>query len=106
MIDLTAENVTAEVKEETMPLVIDFWGPQCAPCMALKPLYHAMEPEFEGKVKFTAVNCAENRKLAMGFRVMGIPTFIFYKNGAEVKRLTKGDCTEEAIRNEIKNLLA
>ncbi|MDD4160422.1 MAG: thioredoxin domain-containing protein, partial [Synergistaceae bacterium] len=47
MIDLTKENCDAEVREEkTLPVVVDFWGPQCVPCMALKPLYHDMEKDF------------------------------------------------------------
>ena len=88
MIDLTKENCDAEVRQEkNMPVVVDFWGPQCVPCMALKPQYHEMEKDFVGKVKFTAVDCSCNKRVAMGFRVMGLPTFLFWKNGVEVKRV-------------------
>ena len=48
-----------------------------------------MEHEFGDKVKFTAVDCSTNKRVAMGFRVMGLPTFLFWKNGVEVKRLSK-----------------
>ena len=102
MIDLTKENCDAEVRQETSkPVVVDFWGPQCVPCMALKPKYHEMEHEFGDKVKFTAVDCSTNKRVAMGFRVMGLPTFLFWKNGVEVKRLSKEECTEESIRAAI-----
>ena len=40
----------------------------------------------------------------MGFRVMGLPTFLFWKDGVEVKRLSKDECTIEAIRAEIEKL--
>ena len=100
MIDLTKENCDAEVRQETSkPVVVDFWGPQCVPCMALKPKYHEMEHEFGDKVKFTAVDCSTNKRVAMGFRVMGLPTFLFWKNGVEVKRLSKEECTEESAIN-------
>ncbi|HIT03708.1 MAG TPA: thioredoxin fold domain-containing protein [Candidatus Caccocola faecipullorum] len=105
MIDLTKENYEAEVKQETAkPVVVDFWGPQCVPCMALKPKYHDMEHEFGDKVKFTAVDCSTNKRVAMAFRVMGLPTFLFFKNGEEVKRLSKEECTEESIRATIEEL--
>ena len=105
MIDLTKENCDAEVRQETSkPVVVDFWGPQCVPCMALKPKYHEMEHEFGDKVKFTAVDCSTNKRVAMGFRVMGLPTFLFWKNGVEVKRLSKDECTEESIRAAIEEL--
>lgn len=107
MIDLTKENCDAEVRQETSkPVVVDFWGPQCVPCMALKPRYHELEHEFGDKVKFTAVDCSCNKRVAMSFRVMGLPTFLFWKNGAEVKRLSKDECTIEAIREEIAKLAA
>ena len=41
----------------------------------------------------------------MGFRVMGLPTFLFWKDGVEVKRLSKEECTPESIRAEIENLI-
>lgn len=107
MIDLTKENCDSEVREEKdLPVVIDFWGPQCGPCMALKPLYEEMEKEFGDKVKFTAVDCSTNKRVAMSFRVMGLPTFLFFKDGVEVKRLMSQDCTAEAIKKEIQNLIA
>lgn len=106
MIDLTKDNCDAEVREEKeLPVVVDFWGPKCPPCLELKPLYHDMEKDFVGKVKFTAVDCAANKRVAMSFRVMSLPTFLFWKDGAEVKRLTGDGCTIETIRAEIENLI-
>ena len=108
MIALTKENCDAEVREEkSIPVVVDFWGPQCVPCMGLMPHYHEMEEDekFKGKVKFTSVDCSTNKRVAMGFRVMGLPTFLFWKVGVEVKRLSKEECTPESIRAEIENLI-
>ena len=106
MIHLTKENCNAEVKEElNIPVVVDFWSPTCPPCMALMPKYHDMEEEFSGKVKFTSVDCSSNKRVAMLFRVMALPTFLFWKEGKEVKRLTNNDCTQERIKREIENLM-
>jgi thioredoxin 1 len=105
MIELTKENCDAEVKEEkTLPVVVDFWGPKCVPCMGLMPHYTEMAKEFEGKAKFTKVDCSKNRRVAMKFRVMGLPTFLFFNNGEEVARLSKEECTAESIRAEIEKL--
>jgi thioredoxin 1 len=65
-----------------------------------------MAKEFEGKAKFTKVDCSVNKRVAMGFRVMGLPTFLFWKDGVEVRRLTKEECTPETIRAEIEKLIA
>ena len=70
------------------------------------PHYMEIAKEYDGKVKFTKVDCSVNKRVAMGFRVMGLPTFLFWKDGAEVKRLSKEECTPEAIRSEIDKLIA
>lgn len=107
MIELTKENCDAEVREEkSLPVVVDFWGPQCVPCMGLMPHYTEMAAAYDGKVKFTKVDCSTNKRVAMGFRVMGLPTFLFFKDGQEVARLTKEECTAETIRAEIDKLTA
>ena len=91
MIELTKENFDAEVKESALPVLVDFWGPKCGPCMALLPNVHKMAEEFEGKVKFCSVNVSENRRVAIANKVMGLPAFLFLKDGAEIARIGRGD---------------
>jgi Thioredoxin domain-containing protein len=59
-------------KEKELPVVMDFWGPQCVPCMGLMPHYMEMAKEFEGKAKFTKVDCSVNKRVAMGIPGNGI----------------------------------
>ena len=106
MIELTRENCDAEVRQEkSLPVVVDFWGPKCPQCLELMPRYHEIERDFAGKVKFTSVDCSLNKRVAFSFRVMSLPTFLFWKDGVEVKRLSREDCTAESIRTEIENLI-
>ena len=37
MISVNKENFEAEVLQSDMPCVVDLWGPQCGPCLALMP---------------------------------------------------------------------
>lgn len=106
MIKLNKDNCAAEVVEETMPVAVDFWSPTCPECMALMPRCEALEKEFGRDVKFTSVDCSKKRSVALKFRVMSLPTFAFWTNGAEIKRLTLGQCTEENIRAELEKLSA
>lgn len=98
MIELTKDNFDAEVKESDMPVLVDFWGPQCGPCKALMPQVEELEKEFEGKVKFTKVNVSGNRRVAIANKVMGLPAILFWKDGEEVARLGGGEATAENIR--------
>lgn len=96
MLELNKENCEAEViAENTLPVVVDFWAPTCPDCMALLPSYEELAKQYEGKIKFATVDCSTKRSVAMKFRVMSMPTFLFYKEGKEVKRLGRGVTAEE-----------
>ncbi|MFA7621483.1 MAG: thioredoxin domain-containing protein [Aminobacteriaceae bacterium] len=105
MVELTKENFDVEVKESDLPVLVDFWGPKCGPCMALLPNVHTMGDEYEGRVKFCSVDVSENRRVAIANKVMGLPTFLFWKGGAEVARISGGDATLEKIRENVEALL-
>jgi thioredoxin 1 len=64
-----------------------------------------MGEEFEGKVKFCKLNAAENRRLCASLKVMGLPTFLFYKGGELVDRITGAEVTLEAIRDRANKLI-
>ncbi|MDR1741534.1 MAG: thioredoxin [Synergistaceae bacterium] len=105
-VDLTKENCDAEVKQSDIPVVVDFWGPQCGPCMALKPKYHEIAEKYAGKVKFCLVEAPANKRVSINFKVMGLPTILFWKNGAEVARLGGPDATPENITAKVEEMIA
>ena len=95
----------AEVTGSAMPVVVDLWGPQCGPCLALMPSIEALANEYEGKVKFMKLNVAENRRLVISLKVMSVPTFLFYKGGERVKTLVGDEVSLEAVRKHTQELL-
>lgn len=109
VIEITKENFDNEFKNSPIPAVLDFWGPKCGSCMALMPKYHELadNPKYEGKVKFCSVDTSTNRRVSMMVRpaVMGLPTFLFYKDGREVARLGGHDLTIEKITAKVDELI-
>lgn len=103
--ELTRDNFDTEVLASKEPVLIDFWGPECRPCLALMPSIDRIEKEYEGKIKVTKINATQNRMLCAKLRVLGLPTFLFYKEGKEVNRLTGGTMTEGKIIEAIRALL-
>jgi thioredoxin 1 len=99
-VDATPETFAGLV--ESGNVLVDFWGPRCQPCLALMPAVEALEESYEGRLKLVKVNAGENREVCRELRVMGLPTYLLYRDGAELGRLTgnpsKADL-EAAVRD-------
>lgn len=106
-IDLNRDNYENEVLQSEMPVMVDFWGPQCRPCLALMPAVERLEKEYTDKIKVTKLNAAAgNRLLCAKLRVMSLPTFLFYKGGVEINRLAGEHITEGDLEKAIKGTIA
>jgi len=69
-------------------VLVDFWGPRCVPCLALMPAVEKLEEECGGRFTLVRVNAAENRQIARDLKVIAMPTFVLYRDGVEVERLS------------------
>jgi len=102
VIEVNKENFEAEVLQSDLPVIVDFWGPSCQPCLELMPDVEALSEDYKGKVKIAKLNSAENRRLCINHRVMGLPAFLLFRNGEEVKRISGGDLQKVDIENLVK----
>ena len=67
-------------------VIVDFWATWCGPCRMLSPLLDEVEAEMEDKVEVVKVNVDDADEIAMRYRIMSIPTLLFFKNGEMVDR--------------------
>jgi len=104
MIEINSDSFEREVLHSSMPVLVDFWGPQCGPCLALMPKVEALTERYGEKVRITKVEAPKNRRLCLTLKVMSLPTFLFFKDGKEVDRLC-GDITIQSIEECLRKLL-
>lgn len=97
MIELTKDNFDAEVLEAKGIVFVDYWSPKCESCMALLPDVEALAEKNAGKAKFCKLDTAGNRRLAISQKVLGLPTFVFYKDGEKVASFDKEILEAEGI---------
>lgn len=102
MIEINGDNFDAEVTQSDRPVLLDFWGPKCEPCKALMPSVEKLAEKYGDKVKFCKLNTAENRRLAIKQKVLGLPTIAMYKGGEKVEELTQDGASAENIEAMVK----
>lgn len=103
MIDATVETFDGLVHEGEV--LVDIWGPQCQPCLALMPAVETLEQTYGDRVRFVKVNAPDNRKVCRDLRVAGLPAYLTMRDGVEVERLTSNGTTPEQIEQAIVRLM-
>lgn len=83
----TDSNFEAEVVKSSKLSIVDFWAEWCGPCRMLGPTIESLADEYAGKINVFKMNVDENPETPSRFRVRGIPTVIFMKNGQVVEQL-------------------
>lgn len=100
--------VTDSDFEETVskyPLVVvDCWAPWCGPCRMLSPTVDAMAKDYKGKVVFAKLNTDENIGTASKFRIMSIPTLLYFKGGKLVDK-SVGALPRPMLESQVKKHL-
>lgn len=88
------------------PVMIDFWATWCGPCVGMAPIVDKLAKEYEGRVEIGKYNVDEEGDLATEYRIMSLPTILFFKNGQKTDIRLVGGQTEESLRKNIEALLA
>lgn len=105
MLELNRENFDAEVLKESAYVLVDFWSPTCEPCKALMPFVEEMEGIYGDKVKFTSLDITKARRLAIGQKVLGLPTIAIYKDGEKIDSVIADDAKEESVEAMLKKYI-
>lgn len=83
----TDENFEKEVIQSDLPVLVDFYADWCGPCKRMGPIIEELHDQYEGKVKIGKLNVDNSPETAAEFRVMSIPTLIFFKNGKAIETM-------------------
>lgn len=104
-LNVTGKEWDTEVLQYEGLVLVDFWAAWCGPCKIVGPVIDDIAQEYSGKVKVVKVNTDENPDLASRYKIMGIPTLMFIKNGSIADTMV-GAVPKGQIQSKLTQLLA
>ena len=102
-VQITNENFES-IKNEGLPLVVDFWATWCGPCRAIAPTVAELAKEYDGKINVGKCDVEEADEIAAQFGIRNIPALLFFKNGEVVDKLV-GAVSKSKLDEKFQSLL-
>ena len=102
-IQFTDENVNDYIAS-SRPTLIDCWATWCGPCVRMSPIIDEVAAEFGDKANIGKYNVDEESDLSQQFRIMSIPTILFFKDGKLVDRLA-GSHSKATLVDKLNSML-
>ena len=104
VIEVTDQNFEEEVIKSSLPVMVDLWAPWCRPCLMVAPVVDKLAGSYNGRFKFCRLNVDQNPQTAARYRIMSIPTLMFFKDGKAVDTVI-GAVAEQVLQPKIEELL-
>lgn len=100
----TDQSFDREVLTPRQGVLVNFWAPWCGHCKAMAPVMAGLAKAYAGRVKIVTINVDENGSTSSRFRVMSLPSLLFFKAGKVVES-TVGALSRAEIETRLKTLL-
>jgi thioredoxin-like negative regulator of GroEL len=94
--EATRENFDELVASGTT--LVDVWGPDCKPCLALMPHVEklaAARPD----LNVVKLEAPKARRVCIRLKVHGLPTFLLLHDGEELARLSASSITPAQLKD-------
>lgn len=87
VIEATRESIDEAIESGTV--LVDVWGPDCKPCLALAPHVAKIAEARGDQLKVVKLEAPKARRACINLGVHGLPTFLLLRDGEEIARLSE-----------------
>jgi len=91
-----------EIVQSETPTLVDFFATWCGPCKAMQPVMDQLKTDMGETIRIIKIDIDKNQDVATTFKVKGVPTFVLFKNGEILWRLS-GGMTLQTLKDKIKS---
>ena len=86
MRELESNSKSIVFSDDKKYTIVDFYATWCGPCKSLAPVLEDIEKTHDN-VEVVKVNIEECEDLTEQYKIMNVPTMLFFKNGEPLTKL-------------------
>ena len=87
-LEITTSEFQKKVLENPKPSVVDIYTLRCPNCKVIDPIFEATAEANKENYSFYKLNASENMEIARRYKVLGVPTLLFFRHGILVDKKT------------------
>jgi len=104
LVDVNDGNFEQVVLKADKPVMVDFTAGWCPPCKRLHPVIEKIAQDYNGRAVVAQLDVDNAQRTAMKFRVMSVPTVMFFKDG-ELQDQSTGLVPENVLKSKLDALV-
>ena len=70
--NVTDQTFATEVLQSSLPVLVDYWAPWCAPCKMIGPLLEQSAVSYAGRMSLAKLDIDDNPQTPSQYHVRGI----------------------------------
>ena len=102
--NITSVNFEKKVLESTKPVLVEIYTNSCPNCKVLEPIVEETANANPTGFSFYKLNAQDNLDLVKRYKVMGVPTLLFFSHGILVNKKA-GVINQQKIEKRLNPLL-
>ena len=88
VLEPSSEQMQTLIYNSSLPILVDFFSPTCAPCFMMQPVVEKLAERRAGEIMVVKINVDNHQPLAASFGIQGVPTFVIVHKGSERDRMS------------------